>query len=109
MTTKVNLSDEDLFTAIAGAGASQYPWYVRFDIDWDALTLDVEIDLEDVQASSRLTPTGLRTTIAFLVDANTAPAVTQTAWSDPEVDSDVDADIADCVIQFALLGDVVFG
>lgn len=109
MTTTVNLDDEALFTCIAGAGASTYCWYDRFVPDWDGLKLHVKISLEDVEGEATLTPDSLRQTIAALVEAGIAYPVNGVDWSDEECDSDVDADIADCVIQYALLNDVVFG
>lgn len=103
----VNLSDSDLYDTIVGSGASTYPWYSNWESDEERLTLTVSIDCEGTKDGARLTVGTLRRAIASREwhDHRGVPI----DWSDPEVDSEVDADIADQIVQTAVLGDVVFG
>ena len=106
----INLDDEALFTAVCGAGASQWGWYYEFDPDFDALKVKVTLDNgNDGRESATLTPGSLRRTVSAMCANRVAPSVADVRWSDPECDSDIDACIADCIIQYAVLGDVVFG
>ena len=106
----INLSDEDVFCAVAGAGASQYEWYHTFGIDWENNRLTIRMDAEvdgDIEGAV-LTPRSIRQAIRDLHAVN-YPCIVSIDWSDPECDSDLDADGADCIIQQAVLGKVVFG
>lgn len=107
--TTINLSDEDVFGCVWGAMASQYPWYTEFDGDDDAMRLHVVIDCEGVKESATLTPSAVRRAIEGCIEKYPNSAVAHVDWSDPECGSDVDADIADQIIQFYVLGEVVFG
>jgi hypothetical protein len=106
---KVNLTDDDLFLAVWGSGASSYPWYSRWDVDEDARKLGVLIDLDGERESATLTVGTLRRSIEGVIEKYPDSAVSHVDWADEECDSDVDADIADQIVQYAVLGDVVFG
>jgi hypothetical protein len=110
---QVNLSDEALFETIAGAGATYtYGWYLETEIDLDALRLKVVLDNgEDGRESATLTPGTIRRVINTCFDERPdyTHAVRSIDWSDPECDSEVDADVADTIIQYAVLGRVIFG
>lgn len=108
----IALNDTDLFTAVFGAGAGSYPWYRRFNTNWDDLVADIIIEDPDNADNSihrRLIPHDLRVAIEHIVTTGVAPNTASMRWSDPEVDSDVDADIADVIIQVAMLSDVAYG
>lgn len=103
-----NLSDIAAYDAIAYAGAEVYPWYMAWEVHEQALVLHVEICLEGVTGAATLTVADLRKALQGLLDAG-HPGVQRTDWSDPQIDSEIDADLADQIVQYALLGDVVFG
>jgi hypothetical protein len=111
--TEVAMNDEDLWDAIVGSGAGSYPWYTRWvivDPTHNTEALDVLIDCEDVRESATLTPGTIRRAIESLVDGDyNIQIVNDIDWSDPDGDTMIDADVADCIIQYAVLGDVVFG
>ena len=115
MTTEIALSDNDLYTAIFGSGADIYPWYDLFDTaGYDSAWVPnhtnarIRIRMADVHEQADLAIGRIRRAIDDLVrDGN--PTVSSVDWSDPECDSDVDANIADCIIQYAVLGEVMFG
>jgi len=108
---QINLTDRALFEGITGAGASYtYDWYRRFSIDEEALTVAVHIEngMGGVE-SATLTPAGLRRAVDAVIEANPGGGTARVDWADPECDSDIDADIADCIMQTAVLGEVVYG
>lgn len=113
MTTTINLTDERLFTAVWGSGASySYGWYVKTHLDEDAQTWQVVLESGNGGVeSATLTPASIRRTIATIQAERPdfTSAVTRLDWSDPDVDSDVDADVADVIVQYAVLGEVIFG
>lgn len=108
----IAMSDEDLFWSVAGAGAEQYGWYYRYRDDPAALTIDVVLDNgEGGSESATLTPASIRRTIESIVldQPEFTESVQNVDWSDEEAGSDIDADIADSIVQYAVLGRVVFG
>ena len=124
-TPVIRLGWPELFDAITGAGALEvYPWYVshKFSLTCGDRTgygsgnrCAVVMDTGETTpagatllARKVLTPAHLRRTIVkMLLDDH--PLVTTVDWGDPYCDTDVDADIADCIMQTAILGEVVFG
>lgn len=102
------------FEAVAGAGASTYPWYASFDIDWinDQLTVDIfdpdgddswDWNPDSPVVSKKLTATTMWNAYAKLRESGRefsifAPGV-----------PDLDADDADVIIQTAVLGDIIYG
>jgi hypothetical protein len=121
-TTTINLSDEELFDGLTGACASFYSWYKDFQFSWyseyDANTtpfVTVTMETGDETkagvptfATKRIKASLMRKTIERLIQEG-QPTVCSVNWSDPECDSEIDANIADVVFQYIVLGDVVFG
>lgn len=110
----INLDDEALFTAIWGSGASSYSWYFSTKLNEAAMTYTVTMEsdaVEDLGVTVVLTPDVIRQTIVKILDEKPeyTGAVQHIDWSDPECDSDVDADVADVILQTAILGKVVYG
>lgn len=106
--TTINLEDEDLFVAVFGAGADSYPWYSRFRYDEEALEASVAINCEGIAAEvDPIGPSHLRWAIRDMVAKGASLGTID--FSDPECDSDFDAELADCIIQWVLLREVVFG
>lgn len=104
-----NLTDEAVFDAIAYSGASSYPWYHTYSIDEDAQRLRVAIEADRGHEIAVLTVGTLRRAFDALLEERYPGIRPDWDWDDEECDSNVDADIADCIIQQAVLGDVVFG
>jgi hypothetical protein len=110
----VRLDDEALYTCIAHAGASMYDWYQWYTPRDDERTLYLTIEddtNDDGYTSKLLTVHDLRMAIArIVVDAlDYTQVAREVEWGNSECDSDVDADIADIVLQVAVLGRVVYG
>lgn len=104
------LNNDEVFEAVAYAGASTYPWYESYVIEDDdeAKRLRVVIADEGVRESGTLMASTMRRALDELLEKR-HPGVTHIDWNDDQCDVDVDADIADQIIQQAVLGDVVFG
>lgn len=106
---RINLTDEQVFDMVAGAGATSYSWYLKVAIVWDDHTMSVTLDNGNggIEGAT-LTPGTMRRAIEALDQAG-HPGTSWINWNDPECDSEVDADVADQIIQQAVLGDIVFG
>lgn len=103
----INLNDQELHDAIYGSGAFSYGWWLATDTD-DGLNATITMDDgNDGRITKTLTLADIRAAIPGA--AAQCPIVAEVDWTDPECDSDVDANIADCILQFAMLGEVMFG
>lgn len=111
----IAVTSGDLFTAVAEAGAEWYEWYHSYVIDDEAGTLTVAIDTGegDYDAPTlrrcRLKAADMRRAIDALAakypDAVGGDIAAECRSGDP----DIDCEMADAVIQFAVLGDIVWG
>jgi hypothetical protein len=117
-TATINLNDEDLFLAMTGACSYFYSWYKQFDYSHTfAGRPIVVVTMETGEETKAGTPTfATRTINAPLMRralerliSEGQPTICSVNWSDPECDSEVDADVADVMFQYIILGDVVFG
>lgn len=118
----INLTDSDLMMAVLGSGALTYSWWLSITTNWDMMSdwtdansCHVTCEAPDEgqpNPTCRITPALLRETIA-LIHADGGMEYTESVryldWADNDVDSDVDADIADTILQVAVLGRVVYG
>lgn len=103
------LSDERLFDAVAGAGADMFSWYRWFDADFGNQVLNVRMENgENEIIPAILAPADFRRAIRTLA-SNHYPGVAHLRWNDPDVDSDIDANDADVILQQAVLGEVIYG
>lgn len=125
-TIVIRLGHPELFDAVTGAGALENcSHYESVQFYYDPLGRTGEFGEENrcrvimetgertpagsaLLAKRVLTPANLRATITAMIEAN-HPAVANIDWSDPECDSDIDAEVADAIIQTAILGRVIFG
>ena len=109
----IALTDEALFMALWGSGASYtYDWYRETVLDEEAQTWHVRLDNgEGGSESAILTPASLRRTIESIVldKPEYTYGVLHTDWDDDQCDSDIDADTADTIVQYAVFGRVIFG
>lgn len=109
----IAMNDEDLFMSIWGSGANTYGWYLDTKLVLNNQTWYVRLDNgEGGSESATLTPSSIRRTIDTIVHDETIQYcghVRNVDWDDVEAGSDIDADIADCIVQYAILGRVVFG
>ena len=109
-TTQISLSDEALHTAVWGSGASSYEWYESFDFSEDSLTITLVMETDDGGSErATLSVDALRRAIVSIHEEMSSCVVCSVEWTDPECDSEVDADIADCIMQWCVLGDIVWG
>jgi hypothetical protein len=116
MTTTINLNDEELFLALTGA-CCWYSWYKNFDYAFTPAGKEfVTVTMETGNTTKSGVPTFatkniganlMRKTIERLVQEG-QPTICSVNWSDRECDSEIDANIADVVFQYIVLGDVVF-
>lgn len=103
---------ERVESAILYAGAMQYPWYVAFEKEGDVYVVEMETGQETsagtpLVARRRFTGRHLNAHLEAMITAE-IPCITGVDWNDPEWDSEVDAWIADNVLQHFILGEVVF-
>jgi hypothetical protein len=111
----IAIDKDSLWEAVIGAGALGYSWYISAQIDWDRHLAKVSIETGEYNepgatlvAMRTLTKTMLARVVVELIKDD-QPTITAIDWSDPEADGDIDADVADVIMQTALLGKVVFG
>jgi hypothetical protein len=99
--------DEEVWNLIWGSGFTQYSWYREIRVDANARTMTVDIDNgDDGIETAKLTVGALRRAVNDLVrDENVYSFRFADNWLDP----DFDADMADQVVQYAVLGDIIFG
>lgn len=111
----IPVTSDDLFWAVAGAGADTCPWYDVFGFDEAARTIHVDIltdlDSEDPVEVKRatLTVTDLRRAIDGLAAQYPNAIGGYIADECRDGDPDLDAEMADAVIQYAVLGNLVYG
>lgn len=110
-----HLDDQRVWDCFLGSGALSYAWWISA-VTRGERVLDLGFELVDSRGTGRssglvrLTPDVLRTALRDLLGSeDTCYTVAALDWTDEEVDCDVDADVADCVLQQAAYGRVVFG
>jgi hypothetical protein len=113
----IEVKSETLFDAVWGACPNVWSWYHGFSVDEGARTLTVVMetgewnDEKNIPVGKRatLTVTDLRRAIDALAakypNAIGGDIADECRSSDPDLDSSM----ADAVIQYAVLGDIVFG
>jgi len=123
------LTNAALFEVVVGSGCEQYSWYRQFkpnvtalrspahrDLAFDRPAVSVIMESGEFTASGRplyaiasLTEAGVKNATLDLL-AEEYPALMGVDWFDAEdVECSIDAEIADCIIQKAVLGRVIFG
>lgn len=90
--------DEFLRDHILGSGMFTYPWWTGVEMTDDGVTIMSWEGVHTVTASK------VRSTFVNMVMEG-FPALKGTDLSDP----DLDAGMADCVLQQAAFGDVIYG
>ncbi len=111
---RIAMDDEELFMSIWGSGANQWEWYLNTHLDEAGQTWFVRLDNgEGGSESATLTPASIRRAIeSILADESIEYcwSVREVNWADAdESGAHVDANIADCIVQYAILGRVIFG
>jgi len=108
MSTDVSkVPQDDMFWAVAGSGASTWPWITRWEIDEDNLLLTVGIEDPEIEGHEIVRVMGtatMRESLKHLLVAG----FHLSGYVDGE-DIDLDAGDADLVVQHAVLGDIPYG
>ena len=97
ITTVISKTDL-LETYIVGSGALSYPWWEDAEMTEDGIKLTSWDGVHELSSSK------VRSAFVKLV-MEAFPALQGTDLEDP----DLDAEMADCVLQQAAFGDIVYG
>lgn len=112
VSTELTYVEADRFSAIMGACGTMWSWWVNVEYhggDWDDPS-DITFTVEDPDDErkvivKRVTPRQIVRALGTAV--RTVPSMKHI---DPyDEDLDLDASDADCVLQIAVLGEVVYG
>lgn len=105
-------SDEDTDDNVQGSGATQWSWY-QSSIEWDAEAGQYVVEMddpngpeEDSTAVYRFTRGKVRSTVTDMAMGKLPVNSTIRSYAQKD---DMDADSMDCVIQWIVYGEIVFG